>query len=57
MDEALAKEDEITLVVQVNGKLRDRRTVPASITEEEAKKMAQTSDKFSRISRVKQSST
>ena len=44
-DEALAKEDEITLVVQVNGKLRDRPTVPASITEEEAKKMAQTSDK------------
>jgi leucyl-tRNA synthetase len=44
-DEALAKEDEITLVVQVNGKLRDRLTVPASITEEEAKKMAQESDK------------
>jgi leucyl-tRNA synthetase len=44
-DEALAKEDEITLVVQVNGKLRDRPTVPASITEEEAKKMAQTSEK------------
>ena len=44
-DEALAKEDEITLVIQVNGKLRDRPTVPASITEEEAKKMAQTSEK------------
>jgi leucyl-tRNA synthetase len=44
-DEALAKEDEITLVVQVNGKLRDRPTVPASITEEEAKKMAQISEK------------
>jgi leucyl-tRNA synthetase len=43
--EALAKEDEITLVVQVNGKLRDRLTAPASITEEEAKKMAQESDK------------
>ena len=28
-DEALAKEEEITLVVQVNGKLRDRLTVPA----------------------------
>jgi leucyl-tRNA synthetase len=45
-DEALAKEDEITLVVQVNGKLRDRPTVPASITEEEAKKLAQSSDKI-----------
>jgi leucyl-tRNA synthetase len=44
-DEALAKEDEITLVVQVNGKLRDRPTVPASITEEEAKKLAQASEK------------
>jgi leucyl-tRNA synthetase len=44
-DEALAKEDEITLVVQVNGKLRDRPTVPASITEEEAKKMARSSEK------------
>jgi leucyl-tRNA synthetase len=39
-DEALAKEEEITLVVQVNGKLRDRFTVPASITEAEAKEKA-----------------
>ncbi len=34
-DEKLAQDEEITLVVQVNGKLRDRITVPASITEEE----------------------
>jgi len=39
-NEALAKEEEITLVVQVNGKLRDRLTVPASVTEDEAKKLA-----------------
>ncbi|MFC1943154.1 leucine--tRNA ligase [Chloroflexota bacterium] len=39
-DEALAKEEEITLVVQVNGKLRDRITVPASITETEARQLA-----------------
>jgi len=39
-DEALAKEEEITLVVQVNGKLRDRITAPASLTEEEAKQLA-----------------
>jgi leucyl-tRNA synthetase len=45
-DEALAKEDEITLVVQVNGKLRDRLTASVSITEEEAKKMAQSSEKI-----------
>jgi leucyl-tRNA synthetase len=39
-DEALAQDEEITLVVQVNGKLRDRITVPASITEAEAKELA-----------------
>ena len=44
-DEALAKEEEITLVVQVNGKLRDRISVPASITEAEAKKLATESEK------------
>ena len=44
-DEALAKDEEITLVVQVNGKLRDRITVPASITEDEAKEKARGSQK------------
>ncbi|HXY74915.1 MAG TPA: class I tRNA ligase family protein, partial [Dehalococcoidales bacterium] len=44
-DEALAKEEEITLVVQVNGKLRDRISVPVAIDENEAKKVAQESDK------------
>jgi len=39
-DEALAKEEEITLVIQVNGKLRDRIMVPASTTEFEAKQIA-----------------
>ena len=39
-DEALAKEEEITLVIQVNGKLRDRVTVPVSITEAEAEQIA-----------------
>jgi len=42
-NEELAKEEEITLVVQVNGKLRDRITVSASITEDEARKLAQES--------------
>ena len=40
VDEAAAKEEEITLVVQVNGKVRDRITVPANVSEEEAKKIA-----------------
>ncbi len=39
-DEELAKDEEITLVVQVNGKLRDRIIVPASITETEARQLA-----------------
>jgi leucyl-tRNA synthetase len=39
-DKELAKDEEITLVVQVNGKLRDRIIVPASITETEAKQIA-----------------
>ncbi len=39
-DEALIKEEEITLVVQVNGKVRAKVLVPASITENEARKLA-----------------
>jgi len=39
-DESLTREEETTLVVQVNGKLRDRITVGVSISEEEAKKLA-----------------
>ncbi|MEE9464839.1 MAG: class I tRNA ligase family protein, partial [Candidatus Neomarinimicrobiota bacterium] len=38
-DEALAKDEEITLVIQVNGKLRDRITVPAAISEAEARQL------------------
>jgi leucyl-tRNA synthetase len=44
VDEEAAKEDQITLIVQVNGKLRDRMTVPASISEEEAKAAALASE-------------
>jgi leucyl-tRNA synthetase len=44
-DEALAKEEEITLVIQVNGKLRDRTTVPISVTEAEAKEKAMVSQR------------
>jgi leucyl-tRNA synthetase len=39
-DEELARPDEITLVIQVNGKLRDRMTVPAEISEEDMKTRA-----------------
>ena len=44
-DEALAKDEEVTLVVQVNGKLRDRIMVPPSITEAEAREKALASRK------------
>ena len=44
-DEELAKEDEITLVVQVNGKVRDRITVPASIADSDARETAMNSEK------------
>jgi leucyl-tRNA synthetase len=38
--EELAREEEITLVIQVNGKLRDKVLVSASISEAEAKELA-----------------
>ena len=44
MDEAAAHEDEITLVVQVNGKLRDRVIVPADVSDEDAKAAALASE-------------
>jgi leucyl-tRNA synthetase len=40
VDEEAARDEEITLVVQVNGKVRDRLTVPASISDDEAKSLA-----------------
>ncbi len=39
-EEGLVIEDQITLVIQVNGRLRDRVDVPASITESEARELA-----------------
>jgi leucyl-tRNA synthetase len=45
-DEELAKEEEVTLVIQVNGKVRDRVTVPVSITEAEAKELALSSERI-----------
>ena len=42
---ALAAVEEATLVVQVNGKLRDRITVDAGISEEDAKSVALASDR------------
>ena len=44
-DERLARDEEIPLIVQVNGKVRDRLTVAASIDETMAKKLALESPK------------
>ena len=44
-DESLIVEEEITLVVQVNGKLRDRIGAPADISAEDAKELALSSDR------------
>ncbi|MCK5122713.1 MAG: class I tRNA ligase family protein [Candidatus Pacebacteria bacterium] len=45
-NEKLAEETEITLVIQINGKVRDQIEVPADISEEEAKKIALGRDKI-----------
>ncbi len=44
MDEEAAKDEMITLIVQVNGKLRDRILVEPGISDEDAKQLALASD-------------
>jgi leucyl-tRNA synthetase len=44
-DPALAKYEEVTVVVQVDGKVRDRLTMPAGASEDDAKAAALASDK------------
>ncbi len=44
-DESLVVEEQITLVVQVNGKLRDRIDAPADISADDAKELAMQSEK------------
>ena len=48
VDEEAAAEDEITLIVQVNGKLRDRISLPVGTSEEEAKSKALQSENVQR---------
>jgi len=49
VDEKAAAAEEITLVVQVNGKLRDRITVPVGIADDEACRIALASEGASRF--------
>ncbi|GIK54989.1 MAG: leucine--tRNA ligase [Chloroflexota bacterium] len=44
-DEAVAREDAITLIVQVNGRVRDKLEVPADLDDETVKQIALSSDK------------
>ena len=41
-ESSLALDDDITLVIQVNGKVRDKVVVPSSISEQEAREKALT---------------
>jgi leucyl-tRNA synthetase len=50
----LAAEEQITLIVQVNGKVRDRIEVPAEISEEDAKQLALDSEIAQRFMEDKQ---
>jgi leucyl-tRNA synthetase len=47
-DAELARADEITLVIQVNGKVRDRISVPAGIKDDEARRLALESEAVQR---------
>ncbi len=44
-DPALAAEDEVEIVLQVNGKVRDKLTVPAGAGEEQLRELAMASDR------------
>ena len=48
-DSDLAAEETITLIVQINGKVRDRIAVPADISEADATEIALSSDKVAEI--------
>ena len=47
-DPALLVDDQVTLAVQVNGKLRDTLTAPRGLPKEEAEALALASDKVQR---------
>ncbi|MDQ7850367.1 MAG: leucine--tRNA ligase, partial [Armatimonadota bacterium] len=48
-DPELARAEEVTLVIQVNGKVRDRLQVPFDISAEEAKRLALESERVRRV--------
>lgn len=52
-DEETIKEKEITLIVQINGKLRDRLQITRGLSQEEVKAIAQKSEKISTLLKTK----
>ncbi|MGS0765143.1 leucine--tRNA ligase [Syntrophomonas curvata] len=52
-DPAALLQDEVEIVVQVSGKVRDRITVPAGLAEEKLRQIALESDKISQLTRDK----
>ncbi len=46
VDEAAAAEDEVTLVVQINGKVRERLVVPAGVSDDQARAAAMASPAY-----------
>lgn len=53
-NEAMTRDDEIELVVQINGKVRDKMMVKAEISEEEAKKVVLESEKIKKYTEGKE---
>jgi leucyl-tRNA synthetase len=53
-DEMISKQDLVTVVFQVNGKLRDKKEVPAQTPKEELEKEAFASEKIQRFIEGKQ---
>jgi leucyl-tRNA synthetase len=49
VDESAAAEEQVTLVIQVNGKVRDRVSVPVDINEEDARAAALESEAVKRL--------
>jgi len=52
-DPAALLQDEVEIVVQISGKVRDRITVPAGLAEEKLRQIALESDKISQLTRDK----
>lgn len=53
-DQDLAKSDEITMVLQINGKVRDRFMIAADLSEEETKELVMASERLAELTEGKE---